>query len=109
MKEVVLQVLMLVLWSVISIVDFYHSILSGRIELIIVSGSEFALSFTVLFLIVYYTYKNDYYLESEEKFNERIYRIQCHDGNHMLYLTNLVQDRERRKANRKKVWFLKDK
>mgnify|MGYP004596665405 FL=1 len=109
MKEVVLQVLMWVIWNVISIVDFYYSILSGRIELIIVSGSEFALSFTVLFLIVYYTYKNDYYLESEEKFKERIYRIQCHDGNHMLYLTSLVQDRERRKANRKEVWFLKDK
>lgn len=109
MKKVVPQVLMWVLWNVISIVDFYHSILSRRVELIIASGFEFALSFTMLFLIVYYTYKNDYYLESEEKFNERIHRIQCHDGNHMLYLTNLVQDRERRKANRKKVWFLKDK
>lgn len=98
-----------VLWSISSIADFTYSILLGRVELIIASGSEFALNFTVLFLTVYYTYKNDYYLESEEKFNERIYRIQCHDGNHMLYLTNLVQDRERRKANRKEVWFLRDK
>lgn len=98
-----------VLWSISSIADFTYSILFGRVELIIASGSEFALNFSVLFLTVYYTYKNDYYLESEEKFNERIYRIQCHDGNHMLYLTNLVQDRERRKANREEVWFLKDK
>lgn len=79
-----------VLWSISSIADFTYSILLGRVELIIASGSEFALNFTMLFLTVYYTYKNDYYLESEEKFNERIYRIQCHDGNHMLYLTNLV-------------------
>lgn len=98
-----------VLRSISSIADFTYSILLGRVELIIASGSEFALNFTVLFLTVYYTCKNDYYLESEEKFNERIYRIQCHDGNHMLYLTNLVQDRERRKANRKEVWFLRDR
>ena len=98
-----------VLWSISSIADFTYSVLLRRVELIIASGSEFALNFTVLFLTVYYTYKNDYYLESEDKFNERIYRIQCHDGNHMLYLTNLVQDRERRKANRKEVWFLRDR
>ena len=98
-----------VLWSISSIADFTYSALLGRVELIIASGSEFALNFTVLFLTVYYTYKNDYYLESEEKFNERIYKIQCHDGNHMVYLSSLVQDRERRKANRKEVWFLKDK
>ena len=60
-----------------------------------------------LVLTIWYNYKNNYYLESEEQFQERINRIQSKDGNHMMLITSLFEDRKRRKENRRKIWLLR--
>lgn len=66
----------------------------------IASLSDFLLIALVLVLTVYYNYKNNYYLEPEEKYQERINRIMAKDGNHMVLITALQEDRNRRLRNR---------
>lgn len=95
------------LWSISSIADFTYSILLGRVELIIASGSELILILITFILCIYYEYKNNYYIESEQKFQDRIDKIKAKDGNHTILITALIDDRARRKENRKKKKYLK--
>lgn len=89
-----------VLWTISAIANLVYSIVLGRVELIIASLSDFLLISLVLILTVYYNYKNNYYLEPEEKYRERINRIMAKDGNHMVLITALQEDRNRRLRNR---------
>lgn len=89
-----------VLWTISAIANLVYSIVLGRVELIIASLSDFLLIALVLLLTVYYNYKNNYYLEPEEKYQERINRIMAKDGNHMVLITALQEDRNRRLKNR---------
>ena len=93
------------LWSISSLANFVYSIVLGRLELIVASISEFLLILVTLVLTIWYNYKNNYYLESEEQFQERINRIKSKDGNHMILITSMLEDRTRRKENRSKVWL----
>lgn len=95
------------LWSVSSFANLVYSIALGRWELIVASISEFLLILVTLVLTVWYNYKNNYYLEPEEQFQERINRIQSKDGNHIILVTSLLEDRTRRKENRSKIWLLR--
>lgn len=92
-----------VLWTISSIANLIYSLILGRAELVFASTSEFFLILTTLVLTIYYGYKNNYYLESEERFQERINKIRAKDGNHMLLLTTIKKDREKRKENRNKL------
>lgn len=83
------------LWSISSLANLVYSIVLGRWELVIASISEFLLILVTLVLTIWYNYKNNYYLESEEQFQERINRIQSKDGNHMILITSLHEDRKR--------------
>jgi MtN3 and saliva related transmembrane protein len=47
-----------ILWCVSSIANLIYSLLLGRLELIIASMSEFILISLVLFLSIYYNYRN---------------------------------------------------
>lgn len=102
-----LSVLSWCLWSVSSLSNLIYSIVLGRLELIIASLSEFLMIKITLVLTIWYNYKNNYYLESEEKFEERLNKIKSKDGNHMLMMTSILEDRERRKENRSKVQILR--
>lgn len=95
------------LWSISSLANFVYSIVLGRYELVIASISEFFLILVTLVLTIWYNYKNNYYLESEEQFQERINRIQSKDGNHIILITSLLEDRTRRKENRSKIWLFR--
>lgn len=88
------------LWTISAIANLVYSVVLGRVELIIASLSDFLLIALVLILTVYYNYKNNYYLEPEEKYQERINRIMAKDGNHMVLITALQEDRNRRLENR---------
>lgn len=89
-----------ILWSVGAIANLVYSILLGRLELIVSSACEAFLILATLVMMLYYTYMNDYYLESEEKFNEKLNRLSSDS-------LSLVEDRERRKLNRAKSKFFK--
>lgn len=95
------------LWSISSLANLVYSIVLGRLELVIASISEFLLILVTLALTIWYNYKNNYYLESEEQFQERINQIQSKDGNHMILITSLLEDRIRRKKNRTKIWLFR--
>lgn len=95
-----LSVVSWVLWTISAIANLVYSVVLGRVELIIASLSDFLLIALVLILTVYYNYKNNYYLEPEEKYQERINRIMAKDGNHMVLITALQEDRNRRLRNR---------
>ena len=97
-----LSVLSWCLWSVSSLSNLIYSIVLGRLELVIASLSEFLMIVITLVLTIWYNYKNNYYLESDEKFQERLNKIKSKDGNHMLIMTSILEDRERRKENRSK-------
>lgn len=96
-----------VLWTASALADLLYSLILGRVELMIASISEFLLISVTLVLTVYYDYKNNYYLESEEVFQKKVNRIRGKDGNHMIALTAIQQDRIRRIENRRKIPFLK--
>ena len=102
-----LSVLSWCLWSVSSLSNLIYSIVLGRLELVIASLSEFLMIVITLVLTIWYNYKNNYYLESDEKFQERLNKIKSKDGNHMLIMTSILEDRERRKENRSKVQILR--
>ena len=102
-----LSIVSWILWTISSLANLIYSIFLGRLELIFASVSESLLILVVLILTIWYNYKNNYYLESEKKLKERISKIGSKDGNHMVLLTSVLEDRERRKENRSKVWFLK--
>ena len=102
-----LSVLSWCLWSVSSLSNLIYSIVLGRLELIIASLSEFLMIVITLVLTIWYNYKNNYYLESDEKFQKRLNKIKSKDGNHMLMMTSILEDRERRKENRSKVQILR--
>lgn len=102
-----LSVLSWCLWSVSSLSNLIYSIVLGRLELVIASLSEFLMIVITLVLTIWYNYKNNYYLESDEKFQERLNKIKSKDGNHMLIMTSILEDRERRKENRSKVRILR--
>lgn len=103
-----LSIMSWVLWTTSSLANLVYSILLGRFELVIASISEFLLILATLVLTVYYEYKNNYYLEPEYKFQARLDRIRSKDGNHMILLSSLLGDRERRKENRSKSKLFKD-
>lgn len=96
-----------ILWTLSAVANLMYSIILARVELIISSISETGLILAVLVLTLYYNYKNNYYLESDDKYNSRLRRLQQIDGNHMMLATSIVKDRERRIHNRSKIWFLK--
>lgn len=104
-----LSVVSWVLWFITALADLVYSIVLGRTELIIASISEFLLITLTLVLTCYYEYRNNFYLEPEEAFQERLNRIKAKDGNHMVLVTAILKNRERIKENRSKVRFLKDK
>ena len=95
------------LWSISSFANLVYSIVLGRYELIIASISEFMLILVTLVLTIWYHYKNNYYLESEEQFQKRINGIQSKDGNHMILIASLFEDRTQRKENRNKIRLLR--
>lgn len=95
------------LWSISSIANLIYSITLDRFELVISSVSEFLLILATLVLTLYYDYRNNYYLEPEECFQSRIKHIKQKDGNHMILLMAIKEDRKRRKKNRNKIWFFK--
>lgn len=97
-----LSIMSWVLWTVSSLANLIYSIVLGRTELIIASISEFLLILATLILTIYYNYKNNYYLESETKYQDRINKIRSKDGNHMMLLTSIQEDRKRRIDNRNK-------
>ena len=98
-----LSIISWLLWTVSSLANLIYSIVLGRTELIIASISELLLILVTLILTVYYNYKNNYYLESEAKYQERINKIQAKDGNHMILITAIQEDRKRRINNCKKI------
>lgn len=89
-----------ILWSIGAIANLVYSILLGRVELIVSSSCEAFLILATLVMMFYYTYMNDYYLESEEKFNKKLNEVSSNN-------LPLVEDRERRKLNRAKSKFFK--
>lgn len=91
------------LWNISSLANLVYSIVLGRWELVIASISEFLLILVTLILTIWYNYKNNYYLEPEKQFQERIKRIRARDGNHIMLITALLKDRTRRKQNRSKI------
>ena len=93
-----LSIISWLLWTVSSLANLIYSIVLGRTELIIASISEFLLILVTLILTVYYNYKNNYYLESEAKYQERINKIQA-----MILITAIQEDRKRRINNCKKI------
>ena len=95
-----LSVPSMTVWGVFSIMNFMCSVTMDRVALMILNISNFLLVVIVLILALFYNYKNNYYLESEEKFQERINRIKAKDGNHMIVITALQEDRKRRLNNR---------
>lgn len=98
-----LSIMSWVLWTVSSLANLIYSIVLGRTELIMASISEFLLILVTLILTVYYNYKNNYYLEPEAKYQERLNKIKAKDGNHMILMTVIQEDRKRRINNRKKI------
>ncbi len=95
-----LSVPSMVVWGIFSIMNFMYAVTMGRVELMVLNISNFLLVVIVLILALFYNYKNNYYLESEEKFQERINRIKAKDGNHIIVITALQEDRKRRLNNR---------
>lgn len=95
------------LWTISSLSNLIYSIVLGRVELIIASVSEFLLILVTLILTIYYEYKNNYYLGPEKHFQEKIDKIKAKDGNHMILITSIIMDRERRKKNIAKIWIWK--
>lgn len=91
------------LWTISSLANLVYSIALGRFELVIASVSEFLLILVTLVLTIYYEYKNNYYVEPEEQYQQRIKRILSKDGNHMTLLTAIECDRKRRQENRDKL------
>ena len=90
----------MMVWGIFSIMNFMCAVTMGRVALMILNISNFLLVVLVLILALFYNYKNNYYLEPEEKFQERINRIKAKDGNHMIVITALQEDRKRRLSNR---------
>lgn len=95
------------LWFISSLANLVYSIILGRWELIVASVSEFLLILVTLTLTIWYNYRNNYYLESEEKFRERIDKIKSKDGNHMVIVSFMYIDRDRRIENLSKVWLFR--
>lgn len=102
-KEEGLSVTSWTLWCISSIANLIYSVVLGRHELIIASVSETLLVLAVLLLSIYYNYRNNYYVEPEEEFQERLNRICARDGNHMILVASMIADRQRRIGNRGKV------
>ena len=95
-----LSVPSMMVWGIFSIMNFMCAVTMDRVALMILNISNFLLVVLVLILALFYNYKNNYYLEPEEKFQERINRIRAKDGNHMIVITALQEDRKRRLSNR---------
>jgi len=89
-----------VLWTLSAVANLIYSVILARGELIISSISEAGLILAVFVLTVYYNYKNNYYLESEAKYNSRLRHLEQIDGNHMMLAVSIIKDRERRIQNR---------
>lgn len=92
-----------ILWTLSSVANLIYSVILTRTELIISSISEVVLTLAVFVLTIYYNYKNNYYLESEDKYNSRLHHLHQIDGNHMIFATSIIKDRERRIQNRSKI------
>lgn len=88
-----------VLWMVSSLANLIYSVLLGRFELIVASVSEFILISAVLFLTVYYTKSKRYRIETNEEFETRLNKIRQKDGNRMVLMTAMIQEREKLKQN----------
>lgn len=86
-------------WMISSLANLIYSVLLGRFELIIASVSEFILISAVLFLTVYYTKSKRYRIETDEEFKARLNKIRQKDGNHMILMTAMIQEREKLKQN----------
>lgn len=90
-----LSIVSWILWTVSSLANFVYSVVLGRHELIIASVSEFLLILVTLILTIYYGYK------CERQFQERINKIRTKDGNHMILLTAITEDRKLRSKSEK--------
>lgn len=88
-----------ILWMISSLANLIYSVLLGRFELIVASVSEFILISAVLFLTVYYTKSKRYRIETDEEFKTRLNKIRQKDGNHMVLMTAMIQEREQLKQN----------
>lgn len=95
-----LSVPSMMVWGIFSIMNFMCAVSMDRVGLMILNMSNFLLVVLTLILALYYNYKNNYYIEPEEKFQERINKIKAKDGNHMIVITALQEDRKRRLSNR---------
>lgn len=83
-----------VLWMISSLANLIYSVLLRRFEFIVASVSEFILISAVLFLTVYYTKSKRYRIETDEEFETRLNKIRQNDGNHMVLMTAMIQERE---------------
>lgn len=88
-----------VLWMISSLANLIYSVLLRRFEFIVASVSEFILISAVLFLTVYYTKSKRYRIETDEEFETRLNKIRQNDGNHMVLMTTMIQEREKLKQN----------
>lgn len=95
-----LSVPSMMVWGIFSIMNFMCAVTMDRVGLMVLNISNFLLVVLTLILALFYNYKNNYYLEPEEKFQERINKIKAKDGNHMIVITALQEDRKRRLSNR---------
>ena len=82
-----------------SLSNLIYSVLLRRFEFIVASVSEFILISAVLFLTVYYTKSKRYRIETDEEFETRLNKIRQKDGNHMVLMTTMIQEREKLKQN----------
>lgn len=100
-----------VLWILSAVANLIYSVVLGRFEFIIASVSGAGLIIAVFILNIYCDYKNNYYLESEAAYNSRLNHLAQIDGNHMMFASCVIEDRERRIQNRSKLHdrFLKNK
>lgn len=93
------------LWMISSICDTSYAILLGRYELIVSASSCLLLNSLVLVLTLHYNKvnnrKSDILTETDEEFEARIKKIMAKDGNHMVLITAMIDERNKAKSSGK--------
>lgn len=85
-----------ILWTLSAFANTVYSIILGRCELIIASVSEFILITITLILSVVFKGRKNNHIESEKEFNARLKKIRSLDGNHLMLITSMICERERK-------------
>lgn len=91
-----------ILWTVSSACDVTYSILLGRYELVVAAVSGLLLNSLVFILAFHYNKVNngkaDILTETDEEFKDRLNRIRANDGNHMVLMTAMIDERNKAKT-----------